>query len=375
MKKQVAVLGATGSIGKSTIDVLRRHKDIFEATLLSSHTDQAGLLGLAREFPNALLALTGAESGAREIDFFGIQGLLTAIDECGAAIGVNGIAGAAGLVPSIAVLKAGMDLGLANKETLVMAAPLVFALMAEKHSRIIPVDSEHAAIFTLLEAHGKAQVREILLTASGGPFRNHTLEQLKSVNFREALAHPTWSMGPKITIDSATMANKGLEVIEAARLFNLEPEKIKVVVHPQSIVHAMIRCNDGAVYAQMSQPDMRLPLQNALFYPNPGSFSFNNSLDFDALTLTFTKPDKEKFPMLPLAYQVLSAGLLYPTAYNAANEVAVEAFLKERIGFLDIPRIVKSVLDQEWSGQMELEAVLEIDKRARKLAEIYLHNL
>jgi 1-deoxy-D-xylulose-5-phosphate reductoisomerase len=370
MKKRVALLGATGSIGKSALDVLRRNKDFFEAVLLSSHRDQAGLLALSKEFPEARLALTGDLQGAEAIAYFGIPGLLRAVAECEGDIAVNGIAGAAGLEPSLAVLNAGMDLALANKETIVMAAPVVFALAAEKHRRIIPVDSEHAAIFTLLEAQGKEQVQEILLTASGGPFRTYSLEQLATVRFREALAHPTWNMGAKITIDSATMANKGLEVIEAARLFDMSPEQIKVVVHPQSIVHSMIRCRDGAVYAQLSPPDMRFPIQNALFYPQCGEVAFDH-LDFDALTLTFEKPDVQKFPLLSLAYQALKAGPLYPVAYNGANEIAVAAFLKERIGFLDIPRIVQSVLEErEWSGQVSLESIRETDNQARRLAEI-----
>lgn len=367
MKKRVAVLGATGSIGKSTLDVLRRNKHSFEAVLFSAHRDEKELLALAEEFPAAATALTGADRGAESIGYFGVQGLFKAIAACGGDIGVNGIAGAAGLEPSLAILRAGMDLALANKETIVMAADLVFALAAEKQVRILPIDSEHAAIFTLIEAHGPEQVQEILLTASGGPFRNHTWEQLGAVSVREALAHPTWNMGPKITIDSATMANKGLEVIEAARLFGLPPERIKVVVHPQSIVHSMVRCKDGAVYAQMSRPDMRLPIQNALFYPNPQVSSFE-ALDFDALTLEFAKPEEQKFPMLPLAYQALHAGPLYPAVYNAANEIAAAAFLKERIGFLDIPQVVRSVLERQWSGSMDLESILDIDRRARNLA-------
>ncbi|MDR2485510.1 MAG: 1-deoxy-D-xylulose-5-phosphate reductoisomerase [Treponema sp.] len=367
MKKRVAVLGATGSIGKSTLDVLRRNKNSFEAVLFSAHKDEKGILALAEEFPAATAVLTGAGRGAEGIGYFGVQGLFKAIAACGGDIGVNGIAGAAGLEPSLAILRAGMDLALANKETIVMAADLVFALAAEKQVRILPIDSEHAAIFTLIEAHSPEQVQDILLTASGGPFRNHTWEQLRGVNVREALAHPTWSMGAKITIDSATMANKGLEVIEAARLFGLPPDRIKAVVHPQSIVHSMVRCKDGAVYAQMSRPDMRLPIQNALFYPNPQVSSFE-TLNFDALTLEFAKPDEQKFPMLPLAYQALHAGPLYPAVYNAANETAAAAFLNERIGFLDIPRVVRSVLERQWSGSMDLESILDIDRRARNLA-------
>ncbi|MDR2798848.1 MAG: 1-deoxy-D-xylulose-5-phosphate reductoisomerase [Treponema sp.] len=367
MKKRVALLGATGSIGKSTLDVIRQGKDIFDLVLLSSHTDGTGLLALAEEFPGALLALSGATQGTKAIPYFGSQGLLKAIAECGGDIAVNGIAGAAGLQPSIGVLNAEMDLALANKETIVMAAPLVLALAQEKNRRVIPVDSEHAAIFSLLEAHGKDQLDAILLTASGGPFRNYSLEQLVAVRPQDALAHPTWNMGVKISIDSATMANKGLEVIEAARLFAMAPEKITVVVHPQSIVHSMVRFKDGTVYAQMSCPDMRLPIQQALSYPARGSRSWD-ALNFDALTLEFTKPDAAVFPMLPLAYDALRRGPAYTVAYNAANEMAVAAFLEERLSFLAIPQVVAQVLDREWTAALQLESILETDSRARSLA-------
>jgi 1-deoxy-D-xylulose-5-phosphate reductoisomerase len=367
MKKRVALLGATGSIGKSTLDVIRHGKDEFDLVLLSSHTDAEGLLALSKEFPDALLALSGAAQGPDAIPYFGAQGLLKAIAECGGDMAVNGIAGAAGLAPSMEALKAGMDLALANKETIVMAAPVVLALAQEKKRRIIPVDSEHAAIFTLLEAHGRDRLDAILLTASGGPFRNYSLEQLAAVSPQDALAHPTWNMGVKISIDSATLANKGLEVIEAARLFALAPEKITVVVHPQSIVHSMVRFTDGTVYAQMSCPDMRLPIQQALSYPARGSRSWD-ALNFDALTLEFTKPDAAAFPMLPLAYDALKRGPAYTVVYNAANEMAVAAFLEERISFLAIPQIVARVLDREWTAALQLESILETDSRARSLA-------
>jgi 1-deoxy-D-xylulose-5-phosphate reductoisomerase len=367
MKKRVALLGATGSIGKSTLDVLRQDQDAFEVVLLSSHTDSAGLLALAAEFPGALLALSGPAQGARDPAYRGPDGLLRAIAECGADIAVNGIAGAPGLKPSLAALEADMDLALANKETIVMAGPLVLALAREKDRRVIPVDSEHAALFNLLEAHGRDQLEALVLTASGGPFRNHSPQQLAAVRPQEALAHPTWNMGAKITIDSASMANKGLEVIEAARLFDLPAERITVVVHPQSMVHAMVRFRDGTLYAQLSCPDMRLPIQQALSYPSRPSRSWG-ALDFDALSLDFSKPDTDAFPMLALAYDALRKGLGYTVAYNAANEMAVAAFLQERLPFLGIPRIVAQVLDREWSTALELASILETDGQARAAA-------
>ncbi|GHV37695.1 1-deoxy-D-xylulose 5-phosphate reductoisomerase [Spirochaetia bacterium] len=360
MKRRIAILGATGSIGRSTLDVIRENiragRDDFEVVLLSSYTDQEGLLRLGEEFPGAVPVL--AQKG----------GLIKAIAEAGPDITVNGIAGAAGLEPSVAAIRAGSDLALANKETIVMAGPLVFNLAAEKKVKIIPVDSEHSAIFNLLNAHGRDNAEEILLTASGGPFRKYTLKELESVTAKDALAHPTWKMGPKITIDSASMANKGLEVIEAARLFEMAPEKIKVLVHPQSVVHSMIRMKDGAVYAQLSRPDMRLPIHEALFWPEPRPSPFG-ALDFENLSLDFERPDEEKFPMLPLAYRAARLGGLYPCVYNGANEAAVEAFFAGRADFLDIPRIVEYVLSKQWNtGEPDMKSILEADRIARELA-------
>ena len=377
MKKRVAVLGATGSIGKSTLDILRNERDRFEPVLFASHRKYEKLLELKKEFPGALTALaddTAAESVSHEIDFLGKEGLLKAIAAADADITVNGITGAAGLEPSAAVLKARSDLALANKETVVMAGRLIFALASENKVRIIPVDSEHSAVFKLLEAHGRDNTSEIILTASGGPFRNCSIEKLASVTPGEALAHPTWNMGPKITVDSATLANKGLEVIEAAGLFGFPPEKIKVTVHPQSVVHSMIRLKDGAVYAQLSNPDMRLPIHEALCWPETVYSPFG-VLDFDFLDLSFEKWDPERFPMLALAYKALKGGPLLPAAYNAANEVAVQAFFEGKIGFLEIPRIVGYVLDKIHSdGERPdtIEAVLEYDKKAREKAEEFI---
>ena len=373
MAKRVAVLGASGSIGRSTLDVLRSGKDRFEPVLFAAHRDSEKLLALKREFPAALAALvcdgTPCPPG---IDFSGKQGLLDAIAEAHADITVNGISGAAGLLPSVAVIKAGSDLALANKETIVMAGPCIFALAREKNVRIIPVDSEHMAVFKLLEAHGAGNTREIILTASGGPFREYTSEKLSRVTPEDALAHPTWNMGPKITVDSATLANKGLEVIEAAAYFGFSPEKIRVVIHPQSIVHSMIRLESGAVYAQMSKPDMRLVIHDALSWPDT-EFSPFGVLDFDSLDLSFRKPDSDRFPMLALAYEALKGGPLLPAVYNAANEKAVEAFFGGKIGFLEIASLVGYVLrESESRGPVTIETVLEKDREARKLAEKFI---
>jgi 1-deoxy-D-xylulose-5-phosphate reductoisomerase len=294
---------------------------------------------------------------------------LRAIAETGADIAVNGITGAAGLEPSLAVIDSGANLALANKETVVMAGPLVFARAKAKKVHILPVDSEHSAIFNLSEAHGNENIAEVLLTASGGPFRTFTPEQLARVTPKDALVHPNWNMGPKITIDCATLANKGLEVIESAELFGLQPEQITVVVHPQSIIHSMIRLSDGAVYAQLSKPDMRLPIHDTLYWPEQQKSPYGK-LSFDGLSLNFEKPNCEQFPMLPLAFDAIKYGGLYPAAYNAANERAVKAFLEGHIGFLDIPRIVEYVLDMDWQGELgDLQTIMDGDSRARKAAE------
>ncbi|MFP3091386.1 1-deoxy-D-xylulose-5-phosphate reductoisomerase [Treponema sp. TIM-1] len=381
MKKRIAVLGATGSIGSMTMDILRQGRDDFEVVLLSGHGNIRGLLDLSREFPTARLALSGPvppEEGVRaEAAYYGRQGLLTAIAESGADLVVNGIAGAAGLPPSLAALEAGADLALANKETIVMAAPLVFALAERKKKRILPVDSEHSAVFNLLEARGKAGLDRIFLTASGGPFRTLPAEQMQLISPQEALAHPTWNMGPKITVDSATLANKGLEVIEAAGLFGVGPDAISVVIHPQSIVHALVSFRNGGVYAQMSKPDMRLPIHGALYWPEPRPCSYG-ALSFEGLTLEFDKPDYKKFPLLPLAYEAIRAGGLYPTVYNAANEAAVTAFLSKKIGFLDISATVEYVFKRDWRHPAspgtfpDLETILEADRQAREQALNYI---
>jgi 1-deoxy-D-xylulose-5-phosphate reductoisomerase len=358
-KKRVAVLGATGSIGKSALDVLTRARADFDIVLLSAHSKKDELQRIGGEWPGALLALSG-------------DGLSAAIAAAGADITINGISGAAGLQPSMAAIEAGSSLALANKETLVMAGPLVLRRAAEKNTAIIPVDSEHSAIFHLIAAHGKDKADEILLTASGGPFRHLSRNEMTWVKPIDALAHPTWNMGRKISIDSASMANKGLELIEAVRLFDMPAEKIKVLIHPQSIVHSMIRLKDGVVYAGLSRPDMRLPIQQALYWPAAAGADFG-SLDFDSLCLEFKKPDMEQFPMLALAYRAIGLDGFYPCVYNGANEIAVEAFLSERIGFLDIPRIVEYVLNGDWKGQpMDIASILEADRKAREMACAYI---
>jgi len=364
MKKRVAILGATGSIGKNSLDVISRDRENFEVVLLSAHFRRSELEELASQWESAICVISGEEGGNEK--------LFDAIKNVQADITINGISGGAGLKPSIAAIESGSDLALANKETVVMAGELVFHLAKEKNIKIIPVDSEHSAIFHLIEAHGKQEISEIMLTASGGPFRKMSLKEMEKVSPKDALAHPTWKMGPKITIDSATMANKGLEIIEACAFFSMPPEKIKVVIHPQSVVHSMVKLCNGVIYAQLSRPDMRYPIHDALYWPKTTPSDFN-PLNFDSLTLEFERPDAEKFPMLNLAREAASRGGLYPCAFNAANEEAVGAFLNGAIGFLEISKITNFVLENDWSGDCrELESVLKTDADARLKAVSYL---
>jgi len=374
MKKRVAVLGATGSIGKSSLDIISRDTGNFEVVLLCAKSGRSKLEELSRQYPSAVCVLT-EDSGNEK--------LLSAITEIKPDITINGIAGAKGLEPSLAAINAGSHLALANKETIVMAGKLAMRSAKEKNVKIIPVDSEHSAIFHLLKVHtqediyrevqtGKESIKEIILTASGGPFRNYSLREMEKVTAEDALSHPTWNMGKKITVDSASMANKGLEIIEACVLFNMPCEKVKVVIHPQSIVHSMILLSNGVIYAQMSKPDMRHPVHDAVYWPvtTPSSLE---PLNFDSLTLDFSKPDFDRFPMLGLAVEAAKKGELYPCAYNAANETAVSAFLEQKIGFLDIPRITESVLQSDWSGDyLNLKAILNADSQARQKADDFI---
>jgi len=373
MKKKISLLGATGSIGKSAIDVITRNRDDFEIVLLSAHSNRRELDALSRLWPKAVCVLTGEVGGKEK--------LIRSITDVCADITINGISGSAGLEPSLSAINSGSNLALANKETIVMAGELVMSLAKEKNVKIIPVDSEHSAIFKLIEAHcvkenllNENLIKEIILTASGGPFRKLSLKEMENVKLKDALAHPTWKMGAKITIDSASMANKGLEIIEACALFNMPPDKVKAVIHPQSVVHSMVSLCNGVIYAQLSKPDMRHPIHDALYWPGTRASGLE-SLSFDSLTLEFEKPDAEKFPMLDLAYKAARLGGLYPCAYNAANEAAVSAFLEEKIGFLDIPKITSHVLQSAWPTHCSsIDAVLKADTDARQKAAFYIES-
>ena len=365
--KKVLVLGATGSIGTSALDIIRNQSDRFTCAGLTANSKKDDLTRLASEF-NAPCSLTAED---------GTDGIRRLIDQTKPDIVVNGIAGSAGLVPSQIVLEAGVDLALANKETVVMAFPLMFALAKQHGCKILPVDSEHSAIFTLLHQCGRENVDKLIITASGGPFRTWTTEQIKKATIHDALRHPTWNMGKKITVDSATMGNKGLEVIEARRLFDFAPEKIQVVVHPQSVIHSLVRTKDGIVYGQFSEPDMKHPIIQALDYPAVNTdfmrpFDLTDTAD-GTRTLTFEKPRYDDFPLLRLAFDAAQKDGAYPIVFNAANEIAAWAFIDEKISFPQISAITEKIMSGNWSGDIrDMRDVFAADSEARKQARALL---
>lgn len=367
-RKRVIVVGATGSIGSQTIDVLLSRPEEFEVVGLSAHIDEAGLLAAARPFPRARLALSGAPPTSSAIRLQGRSGLEELLrGEC-ADLVVNGAAGSGGLYPSLVALESGSDLALANKESIVMAWPLLAAAAKTSKRHILPIDSEHSALFRLLSLLGSEGAEELVITASGGAFRDRPLEELPFVSADEAAAHPNWHMGRKITIDSATMANKGLEVIEASRLFGMEPDRIKVLIHPQSLVHALVRARDGSLYAQVTEPDMRVPIQAALTWPDVAPCPFGR-LELAGKSLEFRTPDSARYPLLGLAYEALAAGEGATVAYNAADEVAVAAFEEGRIPFTGIASLVAAVLKYRWPSRTgDLTSILKLDAEARAVA-------
>lgn len=347
--KKVAVLGSTGSIGTQTLDVVRSYKEDLHVVALAAGSSVEKMEQQIREFAPSY-AVMWSEEAAKDLKqrvsdlqvqvLTGMDGLLAISVLPEADVVLTAIVGMIGIRPTIAAIEAGKDIALANKETLVTAGHIIMPL-AKKHGvKILPVDSEHSAIFQSLNGEPKDKIRQILLTASGGPFRGFTKEQLTNVKAADALKHPNWTMGRKITIDSATMVNKGLEVMEAGWLFHVPPEKITVVVQPQSIIHSMVEYVDGAVIAQLGVPDMKLPIQYALFYPDRRPMQENNIDFFKLGRITFEEPDMEVFTGLKLAYEAFRAGGSMPTVFNAANEKAVSLFLQDKIGFLDIPELI-----------------------------------
>lgn len=357
--KKVLVLGCTGSIGSSTLDIINNQSDEFCVCGLQAHSNKEKLEKLSKEY-NCPILLTCEDNSP--------EAFQKLIDESKPDIVVNGIAGAAGLMPSKVVLEKGIDLALANKETIVMAGPLIKELARNNNAQLLPVDSEHSAIFNLTQRIGMKNISKIVITASGGPFRTYTKEELQNVTLEQALKHPTWNMGKKITIDSSTLANKGLEVIEAAFLFDVTDEQIQVVVHPQSLIHSLVRTNDGELYAQISEPDMKHPILCALNWPE-NKPSYMQQFDLFDQTMTFFKPRMDDFPLLSYAFECVKEKKCYPIAFNASNEVAVHAFIDGKINYPSIAKIVRSVLDHDWSTPLDsFETVFEADKKARQLA-------
>lgn len=375
LKKSVSVFGVTGSIGTSTVDILRNHSDKYSVDAVTAHRNVQSLASIAKDL-NARCAVIGDPDlfhelrealAGTDIEVGAGETALIEAAERPSDIVVAAIVGAAGLKPTLAAIRRGARVGLANKETLVCAGALMTAEVAKHNATLIPVDSEHSAIFQVLEDKADKQVDRILLTASGGPFRERSLVDMKSVTRKQALAHPNWEMGAKISIDSATMMNKGLELIEAWHLFPVAEERIEIVVHPQSVVHSMVEYCDGSVLAQLGSPDMRTPIAYALAWPDRIKVDVPR-LDFAMIgSLNFQKPDTNRFPALRLARQALQEGGTLPTVLNGANEVAVEAFLQDKIGFLEIAEIVETVMEKIGREDLtSLNQVFETDALVRR---------
>jgi 1-deoxy-D-xylulose-5-phosphate reductoisomerase len=376
--KNLAILGSTGSIGVSTLQIVAAYPDRYRVVALTAGNNLTLLEEQIRLFrPVTVAVVTPADAqrlrkslgaGKPEI-LVGVEGIIACAAHPEAHMTVSAIVGAAGFVPTMAAIEAGKDVALANKETLVTAGPLVMEAVTRSGVHFYPVDSEHSAIFQSLTGHRKSDVRRLILTASGGPFLNCSLEELKHVTPAAAVAHPNWHMGRKISVDSATMMNKGLEVIEARWLFDLPADQIAVHIHPQSIVHSMVEYVDGSVIAQLGIPDMKTPIAYALSYPErlPLDLPF---LDLCSLgSLTFKKPDLNRFECLYLAYEALREGGTTPAVLNAANEVAVEAFLNGKIDFLDIPSIIRTTLERHHSNPLQdINEVLRADRWGRDAA-------
>ncbi len=378
MGKSIGILGSTGSIGTQTLDVVRENQDI-RVEALSAGSNIVLLEKQIREFHPRLVAVWDKEK-AKELKekiadlnvqvVSGMEGLLELAVLEQMDILVTAIVGMIGIRPTIAAIKAGKDIALANKETLVTAGHIIMPLAREKKVQILPVDSEHSAIFQAIHGEQRKGINKLLITASGGPFRGKKREELKNVTVEDTLKHPNWSMGQKITVDSATLVNKGLEVMEAKWLFDMDLERIQVVVQPKSIIHSMVEFVDGAVMAQMGTPDMKLPIQYALYYPERRPLS-GERLDFHKLTeITFEEPDMETFLGLPLAMKAASLGGSMPTVFNAANERAVAKFLRKEIGFLDIYKLIEESMEHhQVIKNPDLEQILETEEKAYEWME------
>ncbi|HEB68576.1 MAG TPA: 1-deoxy-D-xylulose-5-phosphate reductoisomerase [Desulfobulbus sp.] len=378
--KHISLLGSTGSIGRNTLAVIRQFKDRFQVCGLAAGTNIDLLAQQVQEFNPSCISVGDTTLVAPLVEklgsdyhgriFSGDEGnrKVATVDE--ADMVVSAVVGAVGLLPTLEAIRAGKDIGLANKETLVMAGRLIMQAVRDSGTRLLPIDSEHSAIFQALEAGRKQDVAQILLTASGGPFRTLEQEAFADITPAQALAHPNWDMGRKISIDSATLMNKGLEVIEARWLFDVGADRIRVVVHPESIVHSLVEYIDGSVVAQLGIPDMRIPIAYALAYPERLNLELSRLSLSQCGNLSFEKPDYGRFPALRMAFDALEEGGVKPAVLNAANEVAVAAFLDERIGFTDITATVAVALSAiDCGDDLDLQAILAADRKARALAE------
>ena len=376
-KKQIAILGSTGSIGTQALQVIEEHPELYEAYVLTANNQVELLAEQARKFMPAAVVIATEDKYLQLKElladlpiqvYAGADALCEVVEAKPIDVVLASMVGYAGLRPTMNAIKAGKAIALANKETLVVAGELINELALQYHTPILPVDSEHSAIFQCLEANNPLE--KVILTASGGPFRTFSMEQLKYVTKAQALKHPNWDMGAKITIDSATMMNKGFEVIEAKWLFGVRPDQIEVVVHPQSIIHSMVQYEDGAVKAQLGMPDMRLPIQYAFSYPQRIKSSFDR-LDFSQMKeLTFEQPDTDRFRCLALAYEAMNRGGNMACIVNAANEVVVSAFLQERIPFLQMSEIIEQAMDKVcFIKAPTYEDYVATDAEARRVAE------
>jgi len=382
LKRSLAILGATGSIGENALEVVRQYPERFRVVSLSAHKNVSRLVKEIETFHPDVVAVTDLDA-FQEVSkrvghvtkvLSGEEGAIAAATYEGVDLVVSAMVGAAGLRPTLAAIQAGKDIALANKETLVIGGELIMPAVKASGIQLIPIDSEHSAIFQSVLGHSKREIRRLILTASGGPFRTWSLERMKTVTPGDALRHPNWEMGAKVTIDSATMMNKGLEVIEAHWLFGIPPEKIEVLVHPESIVHSMVEYLDGVIMAQLGIPDMRIPIAYALGYPERMDMGLKPLDLVEIGTLTFEKPNVTRFPALRLAYEAIRKGQTFPAVMNAANEIAVSAFLEGRISFLQIPDVVSYAMTRHEPAEVTLKAVLEADREGRTLAENFIEK-
>lgn len=380
-RKRILLLGSTGSIGESTLQVVDEHPEELQIVALAAHSNWQKLIAQIERYRPISVALSDVDAAhqlRQELErstsptpkvYEGANGLIELVRATDGDVLVGAISGGAGLPSNIAALETGKDLALANKESLVMSGEILMRLATEKGRTILPIDSEHSAIFQSLQAGKRDEVEAIILTASGGPFRDTPSEKLKTVTKAEALNHPTWDMGAKITIDSATLMNKALEVIEARWLFDMDPSQIRVVIHPQSIIHSIVEFHDGSMVCQMGSPDMRTPIQYALTYPRRLSLGVDRVDLAEIATLTFLRPDSKRFPALRLAYSVLEQGGTAPVVFNAANEIAVAFFLREKIPFPEILGCIERTLDaQPIRSNPTLDEIFAADAAAREEA-------